>query len=155
MFVIKGVINAMAKTYFGRQAMKQLVLDGKLAKLISFFDIDEVIFSQWSWMSHEERVLKITMAFGAWKTLVYYYQWLAFGSILVKFWHSKYTTSTNPTMHLSHIPQCAIQYRNVHIPVMVYGTGALWGLWDWSIMACINRVEWSLEKHKWLPLGQF
>ena len=31
----------------------------------------------------------------------------------------------NPTMHLSHIPQCTIQNRNVHISVL---NGALWDM---------------------------
>ena len=33
------------------------------------------------------------------------------------------TKFTNPTIHLSHIPQCIIQNRNVHIFVQ---NGALW-----------------------------
>ena len=41
-------------------------------------------------------------------------------------------------MHLSHIPQCTIQNRNVHISVLNgtlgCGTGALWDLWIWSIV---------------------
>ena len=37
----------------------------------------------------------------------------------------KLTKFTNPTMHLSHIPQCTIQDRNVHISVL---NGALWDM---------------------------
>ena len=36
-----------------------------------------------------------------------------------------YTKFTNPTMHLSHIPQCTIQNRNVHISVV---NGVLWDM---------------------------
>ena len=37
----------------------------------------------------------------------------------------KYMKFTNPTMHLSHIPQCTIQNRNVHISDL---NGALWDM---------------------------
>ena len=37
----------------------------------------------------------------------------------------KYMKFTNPTMHLSHIPQCTIQNRNVHISVL---NSALWDM---------------------------
>ena len=38
-------------------------------------------------------------------------------------------------MHLSHIPQCTIQNRNVlNWCIVGFGTGALWDLWIWSII---------------------
>ena len=42
----------------------------------------------------------------------------------------KYTNFTNTTMHLSQIPRCSKQDRNVHIG---YWIGAFCHLWIWSI----------------------
>ena len=59
----------------------------------------------------------------------------------------KYTFCRNPTMHLHHIPQWTILNRNVymcaHIPVtkwciVEYETGALWDLWDGTIVQIIT-----------------
>ena len=56
----------------------------------------------------------------------------------------KYTNLTNPTLHLSHIPQCTIQNRNVYISVL---NGALWdmgqmhvGVWDRCIVGFMRLV---------------
>ena len=40
---------------------------------------------------------------------------------------------TNPTMHLSPIPQCTIQYRNMHISVM---NAALWDMGQVNFWIC-------------------
>ena len=40
-------------------------------------------------------------------------------------WERELTSFINPTMHLSYIPQCTIQNRNVHISVF---NGALWDM---------------------------
>ena len=47
-----------------------------------------------------------------------------FFHIIVPFWQH-WTKLTNPTVHLSHIPQCTIQNINVHISVL---NGALWDI---------------------------
>ena len=38
---------------------------------------------------------------------------------------TRHTKLTNPTMHVSHIPQCTIQNRNAHISVL---NGVLWDM---------------------------
>ena len=43
------------------------------------------------------------------------------------------TKFTNPTMHMSHIPQCIIQNRNVHISVL---NGALWDIGQVQLGIC-------------------
>ena len=50
-----------------------------------------------------------------------------------------YTNLTNPTMHLSHIPQCTIQNRNVQWCIVRYGTGALWDSWGWLVSTALNQ----------------
>ena len=43
---------------------------------------------------------------------------------------------TNPTIHLSHIPQCTIQNRNVHISVL---NGVLWGMpWTGAVLGFVR-----------------
>ena len=44
---------------------------------------------------------------------------------IVKVTAIQYIIFTNPRMHMSHIPQCSIQNRNVHISVL---NGALWDM---------------------------
>ena len=57
------------------------------------------------------------------------------------FMNFKKTNLTNTTVHLSHIPQCTIQNRNVHFCsewcIVGYGTGALWDLWICSIASAL------------------
>ena len=49
----------------------------------------------------------------------------------------KSTNLTNPTMHLSHNPQCNIQNKSAHFCsewcIVRYMTGALWDLWIYVI----------------------
>ena len=40
-------------------------------------------------------------------------------------WYCNRPILTNPAAHMSHIPQCTIQNRNVHISVL---NGALWDM---------------------------
>ena len=51
-------------------------------------------------------------------------------------------------MHLFHIPQCAIQNRNVHITVV---SGALWdmeqvycGICELGQLPCYTEVVWNI-----------
>ena len=52
---------------------------------------------------------------------------------------------TNPTMYLSHIPQCTIQNRNVYISVT---NGALW---DMELVHCGICEIGQLSPAIWLP----
>ena len=59
-------------------------------------------------------------------------------------------------MHLSHIPQCTDQNRNVQWCIVGYGTGALWDLWAlsipdqfWHIMSCLQSISiWESLGHR-------
>ena len=59
----------------------------------------------------------------------------------------EYTALTNPIMQLYHIPQCTtLEQKCTHFCSKVvfceiqYGAGALWVLWDWSIL-----IDWSMK----------
>ena len=55
------------------------------------------------------------------------------------------TEFTNPTMHLSHTPQCTIQNRNVHISVL---NGALWDMGQVHYGICKTDLLEQLKKNK-------
>ena len=57
----------------------------------------------------------------------------------------------NPTMHLSHIPQCTIQNRNVHISVL---NGVLWnmgqlhcGVCHIGLLCCNFSAQTTKSRH--------
>ena len=71
------------------------------------------------------------------------------------------TNLTNPTMHQSHIPQCTIQNRNVHISVL---NGAMWdmgqvhcGICEFGLLVGITLlwlvgldISWNCPSHNGL-----
>ena len=71
-------------------------------------------------------------------------------------WH-QLISLVNPIVYLSHIPQCTIQNRNVHICVLNgalwdvgCGTGVLWNLWDWTI---VGHVPYPTDSSTPTKLG--
>ena len=62
-----------------------------------------------------------------------------------KFIENQLNDFTNPTMHLFHIPQCAIQNRNVYISVL---NGALW---DRCILRFVMRSVQNTDTHLCFP----
>ena len=57
---------------------------------------------------------------------------------------TRHTKLTNPTMHVSHIPQCTIQNRNAHISVL---NGVLWDMEQLHYRICeVGQPDLTIDR---------
>ena len=78
---------------------------------------------------------------------------LGHNELTIPYSDGKVYAKTTPTMHLTHIPQCTIQNRNVHISILNDALWDMehvhWGICEIGLLVCSSLIEPPVHRHQW------